>query len=795
MIFKKRSEANFNIKQLKELAHKFHVSEPTMKLLFLRGINTEQKITEFFTPSFDKLNDPFLFTHMQAVVDKITLAVKQNKRIVIFGDYDVDGMSASSILYLYLKKQGANVNVFLPNRYEDEYGLTVGAIDKIIASNDPHLIITVDCGITAVEEVEYIKSKNIDVIITDHHEVPEVEPNCLIINPKRKEEAYPFKELCGSGVALKLVQAMGGQESITEYLDIAALATIADIVDLTDENRTIVQLGLQKLKTRTKEGLKLLFKELKLSEQELNSIDIAFKVAPKINASGRMGKAEVGFSLLVEKDKKKLAFIVKELLSLNTLRQELCQKVYENSLEKLKEVDLTKQNIIILSDKNWDAGLLGIVAARIADEFNKPTILFSEVDGKMKGSARSIDGIDIHKAINCLTVELEAFGGHTMAAGLTVKQALYEQFKHELQQCMQTLFDASYFDPVKYYDLDLSVKDATVSFAKELNYLAPFGHSNAQPLFQMTFQNAKVFPMKNFPEHLSIYFHKLFNIIHFNGDDYLLNYAYFKKKHTLLEIQLNTFRGKQTVRGIVKALRFSELKLKEVSSFVKANHLMQLSAQNTLEAANYKKIASSGEVQLIKELTQKNEMGVLVVCNNVKTYQSLENELFQNTPFDVYLFQINDKVGLNSMVFGLNSFKNLNSFKHIVFLENVLSEEYIKQLNKHTSATIYTPQVGYQKRQFHFSTNREVFGTYFNAIKQAIKQKVQSHNLYFYFEAVKKQNKQISNFNFVQFYACLEVFCELNIIEVVQNKGVYYLKLNKNIKSNLEHSRFYNKLK
>ena len=295
MIFQKRLESFEHKYKIKKIMSTFGFSEDTATLLFLRGLNTEEKIKEFINPNIDKLNDPFLFNDMHTVVKKINYAVKEKQSIVIFGDYDVDGMVAGSILYLHLKSLGANVNVFLPNRYIDEYGLTKGAIDKVIKEYNPNLIITVDCGITAVEEVEYIKNSNIDVIVTDHHEVPEIKPNCPIINPKRKDDNYPFNELCGSGVSLKVVEALGGKKAVEEYLDIAALATIADIVSLTDENRTIVQLGLQKLKTKTREGLKILFRELKLAERELNSIDIAFKVAPKINASGRMGKAEIGF--------------------------------------------------------------------------------------------------------------------------------------------------------------------------------------------------------------------------------------------------------------------------------------------------------------------------------------------------------------------------------------------------------------------------------------------------------------------------------------------------------------------
>ena len=227
----------------------------------------------------------------------------------------------------------------------------------------------------------------------------------------------------------------------------------------------------------------MLFKELKLSEQTLTSVDIAFKVAPKINAAGRMGEAEVGLELFLEKDRRKIANIIKKLLELNVLRQDLCQKVYDSAIAKLGQINLTYEKVIILSDPSWDAGLLGIVAARLCDEFNKPTILFSQINGKFKGSARSIDGIDIHKAISCVKINIDAFGGHTMAAGLTVSEQNFDEFKEQLIACFDKLFDISYFYPKKYYDLSLKLSDITLDFVKQLNLLAPFGHKNALPIF------------------------------------------------------------------------------------------------------------------------------------------------------------------------------------------------------------------------------------------------------------------------------------------------------------------------
>ena len=720
--------------------------------------------------------------------------MEEKKHILIFGDYDVDGMSATSILYLYLKEKGVKVSYFLPNRYIDEYGLTKGALTKIKEEFNPDLIITVDCGITAVEEVEFAKNLGLDMIITDHHEVPKVTPNCLIINPKQEGQDYPFKELCGSGVSFKVVQALEGIESAKKYLDIAALATIADIVELKEENRIIVQLGLKQLQHTKREGLKMLFKELNLKEEDLNSIDIAFKVAPKINASGRMGKAEVGLKLLIEKDKRKLGLIVKELLELNTLRQDLCQTVYEDAINKLKGIDLTKQKTIVLKDKNWDAGLLGIVAARVSEEFYRPTILLSEVEGRLKGSARSIEGIDIHKAINCINVPLEAFGGHTMAAGLTVLKEHYEAFKQELEACVDKLFDNSYFIPRKEYDLDLKISDATLAFVKEMNLLAPFGHKNPLPIFNLAFKNAKITPMKNFKEHLTLTFHKLFGLIHFNGADNLVDYEYYKEKHALIELQLNSFRGKESVRAIIKTIQFSNLNTKEINCFIKANYLNQLTYKTTQKSINAATYKQEKLQDLIKQTMQKSTNGTLVVFSKIETYEQYKtmlNELNVST----HLFEVKEKIGLNSAVLGLNSFNNLNSFTNIIFADTLLNKGFLEKMQETTNATIYVSDINYQKSKFYFSLKRETFALYYNAFKVATRQRMNASNIYFYFNALKEINKHIQNFNYVQFFVCLKVFAELKIIEEVNLDNVYYLKLNKNVQSSLENSELYQALK
>ncbi|MGD9900954.1 MAG: single-stranded-DNA-specific exonuclease RecJ [Spirochaetales bacterium] len=779
-------------KKVTKLSEQFKISPQVIRLMLSRGVDSADKITKFLNPDINNFYDPYLFKNMREVVDKINSAITDNLSILIYGDYDVDGMSATSILYLYLKERGVKVNYFLPNRYVDGYGVTKESLNKIKEQFNPNLIITVDCGITAVEEVEHAKSLGIDIIITDHHEVPEVTPNCLIINPKIKGQDYPFNELCGAGVALKLVQALGGIKTLEKYLDIATIATIADIVPLLDENRLIIQLGLKKLNNKNHEGLKLLFKELNIKEP--TSTDIAFKVAPKINAAGRMGDATEGLKLFIEEDKKKLLGTIQNLKDFNLERQDLCQKVYDDCLLLLNKVNITKEKIIILDSKEWDAGLLGITAARIADEFNRPTILFSQVEDKFKGSARSIDGIDIHKAISCVKTPIEAFGGHIMAAGLTVDKKHFESFKTELIGCMESHFNEEFFYPKKSYDLDLTPEAIGVKLINEINLLEPFGHKNPLPIFNLSFKNASVAPMKNFPEHLTINFNNKFSMLDFNASQYLPNFSYYKNKNALVQLQLNNFMGKDSVKGIVKALLFKDVNLMSTKELVLGYYLMQLNYNTTENNAKIDTYDSKNLTEMLKSNVVTSKLGTLVVFSNIATFKNYETEL-KALNFEEYLFEIDSKLGLNAYVLGLSNFKNLNNYNNIIFADAVLNEAYLQNLSLNTNANIYVPNTKYEKNTIKVSKKREIFGLYFNAFKSATRQKVKFNNIYEYYDYLKDTNRQIKNFNFTQFLACLTVFKELTIIEEENSLYNYSLKLNKNIKSSLENSEFYNKLK
>ena len=336
MEFLNKNNIQFNNDKIKKLSEKFNLHEDIIKLMFLRGINTEEEIYKYINVGQTQLHNPFLLKDMDKVVEKIKYYMDNNKKILIMGDYDTDGISAAAILYKFFEKRKIHVDVFLPNRFVDGYGLTIDTINKVHATYNPDLIITVDCGITCVEEIKHAKDLGIDIIVTDHHDIPAIIPDTLIINPKLPDQIYPFKELCGAGVALKVVHALAGLSEALEYTTIATLATVADIVPLMDENRAIVKLGLENQKEQLPKGIKALSKNLKI-QLPLTSTDISFKLAPKINATGRMGDAIISFKLYVENDDALIKEHINELLQLNDLRVTKTNEIFVSACEMLED--------------------------------------------------------------------------------------------------------------------------------------------------------------------------------------------------------------------------------------------------------------------------------------------------------------------------------------------------------------------------------------------------------------------------------------------------------------------------
>ena len=780
MIIKKKNiEINDDevYKLSQEIGHSFVVT----KILASRGYDTIEKIKKFLSPSLTDLHDPFLLKNMDVVTNKIKKALATKKRVLIFGDYDVDGISATAILYKYFAGHGLVPQYFLPNRYEDGYGLTIETAQKVIDLYSPELIITVDCGISCYKEVDYLMSKGVDVVVTDHHEIPEILPSCPIVNAKMLGQEYPFRELCGAGVALKIVQALG--ENLEEYLPICAIATIADIVSLTDENRAIVTCGL-KLYDKLPKGVKMLIKEQKL--KSISSSEIAFRVAPKINAPGRMGDATVSLKLYISDNQQILNENLEKLNEMNAKRQELCSTIYDEAIKMLEKENQNDKRAIILYSDSWDSGLLGIVSARLTEEFNKPSFLFSEVDGLLKGSVRSIPNINIHEILSKTSTLLETFGGHSMAAGLTLKKENLAKFTYEIENYLLKDFDKKDFVAQKEYDIQLESEQINMNLVNELECLEPCGCGNPKPIFYTKYSNLVAERMKNFPQHLNITTPSNFSLLAFNQGDMknLIENSYVVE--LMFELQLNEFKGNKFIKGLCKNIKCSGYK-DGLKDYVQGNYLEQLK----LNKSEYKNAFYSYDnlVYTLNKLTNKSNYGTLIVCNNLENAKKLSMYLYTHS-FEFHLGKVRTHHSNNSIIVGLNSLENLSKYNNFVFTEPLLNMDYLNNFH----GNLYLPKDHeIDIKNYGIDLSHDFFSIFYKKL-YAIAGKMIASTKYDYFLLFKGLCPELQNLTYSQFNACLFTFEELDFLTCIDGES-YRIEINKQAqKRELASAKFYQRL-
>lgn len=783
-------ENNININLKQEIITKYNLSGLVVDLLISRGYDTKEKIEHFLNPTEKDFYDPFLLRGMKELVARVNKAIEKNEKVLIFGDYDVDGVSASAILIKYFASKKFYVDYFLPNRYIDGYGLTNASILNIKNKYNPNLIITVDCGIACYNEVEYAKTLGIDIIITDHHDIPEIIPNTIVVNAKLPNQKYPFNALCGTGVAFKIVQALSGLEEAKKYLGICAIATIADIVPLVDENRAIVKFGMQNFNENLPLGIKLLFKDNKL-DFNASSTDIAFKLSPKINAAGRMGDASVALKLYIKDDKLFLENTIENLNNLNTERQSLCNKVYEDVIEKISHINLSNYNCIVLYSKKWDSGILGIVSAKIANEFHRPTILFQEKDGELKGSARSVNDIDIFSAISSLKEVLEAFGGHKMAAGLTIKTKNFKNFITNINNYLAKNYTAKDFLPCNNYDYDLSCEQITTKLAKDLECFEPCGCGNPKPVFNILLdKTASVSPMPKHPNHININ-NKGLCVVAFNSYKYLPLIKSCSERNIQFELQISNFKNKSYIKGLAKNISTGLLDKPKNNDIIYGEYLKQVSFTNVTP----KKVETYNK-QKLKSLIDKasNELfGTLFVCSTFDGYQDFLKESGEGKFCEHYVNEVISNSGINAVILCPVNFNNFSIYKNIVFLDSVLSKNYINAIGEISNAKIYIPNYKKVDSQIFkgLSLDRNVFGHYFKLFSNFASTHANFYNEIDLYKKIKEDNKDI---NFKQFVFCLQTFVELNILNFEKEMEVFSLIENKKVVSKLTNSNFYNQI-
>jgi len=542
-----------NVEEIEQISEKYKINKLLATILSNRGINTQEKIELFLNPKRNDFHDPYEMPDMEKAVERIIQAKENNDKIIIYGDYDVDGITSITVLKSFLKDIGIETAYYIPNRLNEGYGLNIPAVEKI-AQDGYNLMITVDCGITCIEEINRANELGMDVIVTDHHEVGDELPNAIaVVDCKRKDNKYKCRDLAGVGVAFKLSQALAMKLGIDEkeylkYLDIVCIGTISDIVPLVDENRLISKLGLMLVNQTRNIGLQAI---LKLSGyKNIDSTAISFGVAPRLNACGRMGHADEALKLFLSQNINEVNQIANTLNEYNRTRQDIEKSIYESALKQIEEQKLNENKTIVVSGENWHHGVIGIVSSKITEMYFKPSILLCIEDGEAKGSGRSIPGFDLHEALLKCQNSLERFGGHSMAVGLTLKEEKITEFAKNLEN-EATQAHIEEIIPIIKIDAKINLEEVNRQMVESIKMLEPFGEANKMPVF--AFKNLKIDSIRALSEgkHLKLTLkdnNAIVSAIGFNMGELAEEYRIGDKIDVVGNLEINSFNGVDNIQ-------------------------------------------------------------------------------------------------------------------------------------------------------------------------------------------------------------------------------------------------------
>lgn len=741
----------------KQIARDLGLSDDFMRILAMRGLSSEQEIISFLRPSFDKMSSPFDIDGMKEASDRIKLAIQRKEKVLIFGDYDCDGIGAISILMLYLRDK-LDIKYFIPNRVTDGYGMNVDTLKSIISRRRPNLVITVDCGITAYEEVEYLKSEGIDVIVTDHHEPQEVLPDCIIVDPKVKRTG--FYDFCGAGVALKVVEALAGREEIKKYLDVAAISTIADVVPLKDDNRIIAYYGLKQIATSPRKGIKTL-----LGTEKVTSHDVMFKLAPRINAAGRLGSAMKTVDLFLEDDIFLLRNLCDELESDNARRQAICETVVTEAKAMIHGTDFNKTGIIVLAGEDWEAGVLGIAAARIVEEFKFPAILFTKSGDSYKGSARSIKEVNLFEELSKFSHLFTAFGGHSQAAGVTLPISNFDEFKENINKEIMSKVDRGTFLPTFDYDMELDASTNLLPFAKELTLLEPTGYGNPEPSFLIRgdFRFDRIGVSKHVKCSL-----KGVDLVGFGKYEYSLGSTRGERELNV-SLGVNVYQNRQYAQGIIRTFKANGVSMSEEDSTLINLHQLNYTGEATLD-----EIA----VEDIEKHLEK-PFGTLIVCFSEEEYNALISKSERMASLPMLVANARMLSPVNSVIVCPAVGFDYSYYERVIFAGKPLSSGYIAHI-KSLLGEVYT--IGDCTPQ-RIEIDQNAFRIAFMELRRMAQMKERLVDYKRLLQALTPKTK----INFVQLRIILDVFKDLGIV-AIGDKGVITVS---NQKTDLEKSAIY----
>lgn len=637
---------------IRQLAQECRLLEDTVKILYGRGIDSKEKILSFIHPSREHFISPFKMGGMQEAVSLITRARDEGWSVVVYGDYDADGICASTIMYRALCDFGIVPIVYVPER-RDGYGLNKSAIDSLFEEFFPQLFITVDCGISCAEEVEYIKEQGAEVIVTDHHELPDNIPDCICINPKFND-GYIYDNLCGAGVALKVAVALNGEDSY-KYLDFAAIATVADSVPLTGENRDIVCEGLKLINDKPRSCYSGFFNK---ADSAVSAQTVAFNLAPKINAAGRMGDSLSALRLFTETDKNEIFNLSAKLTAYNTERQKYCDELYLSAKQKIKEKGAYGK-VIMLWDEEWNTGFVGIVAARLAEEYARPALLFVRNGNMLKGSVRSVENVNVFEALKACEEYISEFGGHAQAAGVNIEIDNFDKLEEELNKYLSANYSPADFEHTVYISGKLT-RGYSERFAHELEMLEPFGVGNRRPMFVIEEGASDAHPIKPMSPHISIKSDKI-ELMFFSGAKYTYLLDSRAPKSYVFEYNVSKFRGREYVKGYVRDVITQRDAGKYCPEEIAVNNILALACPECVCP-----VTEKSHEEIDEMMADGASYGTVYIATDYATLERYKNI----DKFPVELFCLSSGNLADTVLVSPRPDCDLSGFKNIVFLDS-----------------------------------------------------------------------------------------------------------------------------
>lgn len=747
------------LNKVRTLAKECGLCEETASILYGRGIRDKSAVEAFMHPSQKHFISPFKMSGMSEAVELIKEAKICDWAVVIFGDYDADGICASTVLCNALRDYGIYAYVCVPER-SDGYGLSKNVIEEIFEKYFPQLFITVDCGISCAEEIEYIKEIGAEVIVTDHHELPDKIPDCICINPKFND-GYPYDNLCGAGVAFKLACALIGERAY-KYLDFAAIATVADSVPLTGENRDIVYEGLKIIKRNPA----ACYRDFLNKSDVITSQTLAFTLAPKINAAGRMGDAKAALALFNEIDENKIFDLSAKLTAYNIERQKRCDELYSSAKQMIKDRGAVGK-IILLCNESWNSGFVGIVAARLADEYSCPAILFVKNGNMLKGSARSVESVNIFEALKACQSYLTEFGGHSQAAGVNLTEDNFDNLSRALEEYMEEHFSDGDFIPTVHINGKLS-GDYSQKLVKEIELLEPFGVGNRRPVFETEVNRLSVRRIKPMSPHISLKRLSL-DMMFFGGAGYSKLLESPLPKKLIFEYNISSFKGKEYIKGFVRDVVYDAVDARKFADEEFAFSLVDTLANDAVSVEKAK--ISKEETE---NLMKARHPGVLFISWDNAALDGYKNA--GKLPCD--LFFPSSKNCHTCVLLAPASESDLSGFKRIVILDNPACAERLACLAGRQIEVVDDAQVSDALINLECGRDK-LLGVFSHITANAAN--LEGANA----EEVAKHN---GFENRVQVFFALKVFEQLSIITFDSGR----LEVRRGIKSKLENSPLYN---